>query len=285
LNFCDKLENDVWVELKILRLKINELFAEKCLIPSSVVVKYEDPVSINCSTLDPQHKGMGWEAPHGGTTVLQVPALTWALANVTDWNPTPECFINPSPEFGKQCSKVPDIIVYKTIDISSSGSSDGVVREGETYSLTCEIKRVAPLQRLTMRWYKDDTLFHTDTFDSSSRKPVDQSSVINFTSTRQDSGVTFRCEAHLDLSPDGPQLYLTSQEYNVTVYCKYIMLTINTEQTRTQTMNYERAAASETDHNEHLTDKQNHSAAVSDLQFVMSVMDWDCLSQLTIFFY
>ncbi|XP_029997196.1 hemicentin-1 [Sphaeramia orbicularis] len=191
------------------------------LIPSSVVVKYEDPVSINCSTLDPQHKGMGWEAPHGGTTVLQVPALTWALANVTDWNPTPECFINPSPEFGKQCSKVPDIIVYtfpETIDISSSGSSDGVVREGETYSLTCEIKRVAPLQRLTMRWYKDDTLFHTDTFDSSSRKPVDQSSVINFTSTRQDSGVTFRCEAHLDLSPDGPQLYLTSQEYNVTVY-------------------------------------------------------------------
>ena len=50
-------------------------------------------------------------------------------------------------------------------------------------------------------------------------------------------------------------------------------------------MNYERAAASETDHSEHLTDKQYHSASVSASQFVMSVMDCDCLCQLTIYLF
>lgn len=203
------------------------------LIPSSVVVRYEDPVSINCSSWDPQHTGMGWEATHGGTGALQVSSLNWALANVTDWNPTPRCFINPSPEFGEQCDKIPDIIVYTfpdTISISSSDGSVGVVREGRTHNLICDIKHVAPLQRLTMRWYKDGTLFHTDTFNSSSRNPVDQSSVIYLTPTREDSGVTFRCEAHLDLSPDGPQLNLSSQEYSITVYygpeipCSFVAL-------------------------------------------------------------
>ena len=65
------------------------------------------------------------------------------------------------------------------------------------------------------------------------------------------------------------RLYCTKGEldfpwsgYVQSVQLVFTRLTINTEQTITQTMNYERAAASETDHSEHVTHKQYHRASV-----------------------
>lgn len=97
--------------------------------------------------------------------------------------------------------------------------------ELEKYNFTCDIQNIAPVQNLTVRWYKGDTIVHTDTFDNPSNEPVNQSSVLSFTPTRQDNRVTFRCEAHLDLGTEGPQLNASSQEYTITVNCKYIMCT------------------------------------------------------------
>lgn len=72
-------------------------------------------------------------------------------------------------------------------------------------------------------------MVYADTFDNPRKEPVNQSSVFSFTPSRQDNRVTFRCEAHLDLWPIGPQLYTSSQEHNITVYCKYIMCTHQSE--------------------------------------------------------
>lgn len=94
--------------------------------------------------------------------------------------------------------------------------------EMKEYNFTCDVHNIAPVQNLTVRWYKGDTFVFMDTFDNPSKEPVNQSSVFSFTPTRQENGVTFRCEAHLNLGPEGPQLHAFSEEYNITVHCKYI---------------------------------------------------------------
>lgn len=117
----------------------------------------------------------------------------------------------------------------ETISISSSSGTSGVIDEGEKYDFTCDINNVAPIQNLTIWWYKGDAVVFIDTFDNPRVKPVDQSAVYSFTPTRQDDGVTFRCEAHLDLSPEGPHLNVSSRELNITVHCKYILCTHQSE--------------------------------------------------------
>ncbi|XP_070779073.1 roundabout homolog 1-like [Enoplosus armatus] len=192
------------------------------LSPPSVVVKYGDPVSINCSTSETLLEGMGWEATNGGTGLKKVNHLSWTVASLTDWTFSPLCFFNPSRDspFG-QCSMSPQVVLYtfpETISIRFSGGSGGVVTEMEKFNLSCDINNIAPIQNLTVRWYKGDTIVYTDTFDNPSKEPVNHSSVFSYTPTRQDNRGTFRCEAHLDLGPEEPQLNVSSQEYIITVY-------------------------------------------------------------------
>lgn len=94
--------------------------------------------------------------------------------------------------------------------------------ENEECNITCDIHNVAPVQNLTVRFYMGDAVVKDETFGNPTKEPVSVSSVFSFIPTRHKNGVTFRCEAHLNLGPEGPQLKAVSQEYNVTVYCKYI---------------------------------------------------------------
>lgn len=64
---------------------------------------------------------------------------------------------------------------------------------------------------------------YMETFNDPNRIPVNVSSSFNYTATRQDKEVTFRCEAVMDLRPKGPQLHISSQDYVITVNCKYII--------------------------------------------------------------
>uniref|UniRef100_G3PKP9 Ig-like domain-containing protein n=3 Tax=Gasterosteus aculeatus TaxID=69293 RepID=G3PKP9_GASAC len=193
------------------------------LSPPSVVVRYGDPVSINCSTSDGHSAEMGWEATVGSTIIQNVPHVAWTVERLiqTDYDVTSICFYNPpSGASSDQCSKTSTVVVYtfpETIGISGPG---GVMVEGETCQFTCDVPNIAPVQNLTVKWYKGDAMIHEDTFKNvgAGKKPVNQSSVLNFTATRQDNGLTVRCEAHLDLRPNGPQLNASSQELKVTVH-------------------------------------------------------------------
>ncbi|KAK9534774.1 hypothetical protein VZT92_007197 [Zoarces viviparus] len=191
------------------------------LSPPSVVVRYGDSVSVNCSTSESLFKGMGWEASVGGTGVEQVSHLAWTVASLTDWTASPSCFINPSRDSHfPQCTQDPTVVLYtfpENISIHSSGGAGGVMNEGETYNFTCAIHDIAPVQNLSVLWYKGDAMVFEDTFDNPSKKSVNHSSTWSVTPTRQDNGVTFRCEAHLDLMPEGPQLNASSQDFQITV--------------------------------------------------------------------
>ncbi|KAF0032855.1 hypothetical protein F2P81_015145 [Scophthalmus maximus] len=189
------------------------------LSPPSVVVRYGDPVSVNCSTSEIQHGGMGWEATQGGRSLeYNVQHLTWTVENLTDWPISPSCFLNMPNE---QCSRKPKVVLYtfpENISIGSSSGPDGVMREGHEYNITCLVHNVAPVQHLTVTWYKGDSPISRDTFDNGSKKPTDQPSVYSLTPTRRDNGATFRCEAQMDLGPEGPRLNVSSAEHSVTVH-------------------------------------------------------------------
>ncbi|TKS92109.1 Hemicentin-2 [Collichthys lucidus] len=190
------------------------------LNPPIVVLRYGQSVSINCSTSESESDGMGWEATQGGKSLQPVKHLTWTVEALTDWNISPVCYLNlpPDSQFGEQCSANPKVVLYTFPEtISISPDSDGALKEAEEYNFTCNINNIAPVKNLIVTWYKGDTIIYTDTFKNPSKKPVNQTSVLGFTPHRQDEGVTFRCEAHLDLQPEGPQLHVSSQEYTITV--------------------------------------------------------------------
>uniref|UniRef100_A0A8C3AI26 Ig-like domain-containing protein n=1 Tax=Cyclopterus lumpus TaxID=8103 RepID=A0A8C3AI26_CYCLU len=175
--------------------------------------------SVNCSASDSQFEGIGWEASQGGTGLENVNHLAWTVANLTDWTISPSCYINLPPQ--TQCTQNLTVILYtfpETISISSSSGSGGVMNEGEKYRFSCDIHNVAPVQYLTVTWYKGDAMVHRESIDNPSKKPVHHSSVLSVTPTRKDNGVPFRCEALLDLLPEGPQLIASSQEFNITVH-------------------------------------------------------------------
>ncbi|XP_045888380.1 hemicentin-2-like isoform X2 [Micropterus dolomieu] len=176
---------------------------------------------MHASVPESMFDGMGWEAPGGTGIVKNVRSLNWTPKTLTEWDIKPQCYFNPLNDSLKQCFKDLIIVIYtfpETIRISSSSGSDGVMKEKEDYNITCDIHNIAPVQNLTVKWYKGDVIVRTDTFDNPSKKPVNQSSVLNFTPTRQDDRVTFRCEAHLNLGPEEPQYNVSSQEYNITVH-------------------------------------------------------------------
>uniref|UniRef100_A0A8C6U6P5 Ig-like domain-containing protein n=1 Tax=Neogobius melanostomus TaxID=47308 RepID=A0A8C6U6P5_9GOBI len=172
--------------------------------PPKVVVKHGDSVSINC-TAHAEHNGMGWEVSQNGTGILEVNHLIWTGANLTDPSMKIMCFIDVSH---KQCSQAAVIVLY-----SNSG---GVMQEGEDYYLICEVHNIAPVENLTVMWYKDNIRFHPDKFNKSI-DTLPNASKIYFSPTREHNGVQFRCEAHLDLTPEGPYINVSSQPFQIDV--------------------------------------------------------------------
>ena len=83
------------------------------LSPSSVVVRYGDSVSINCSASESPFEGIGWEATVGGKNPENVTHVAWTVEKLTDWTIAPICFINPSKDSTfEQCEQSPKVVVY-----------------------------------------------------------------------------------------------------------------------------------------------------------------------------
>lgn len=96
--------------------------------------------------------------------------------------------------------------------------------EGMENDLACNIFHIAPVKNLTVRWYKGDTIINQTNINLATTKPQNLSPVHRFTPTRSDSNTTLRCEAHLDLGPEGPLLSVSSQEFYIKeVKCEYFI--------------------------------------------------------------
>ncbi|XP_048847017.1 vascular cell adhesion protein 1-like [Brienomyrus brachyistius] len=195
------------------------------LHPPRVVVRHGDPVSVNCTT-STDHSGMGWVAPVDDVPNTRgVKFLTWRVESLTIWDVKPLCYANQGP--GKpQCRERLSVTVYNPPDSVSVSSMVRMV-EGSRYPLKCEIQNIAPVQNLTVKWYKGDTLVHEDRDyvieDGKSdreKAPVNVSSTLLIIPSRADDGAEYSCEAELDLGAEGPQppLAVKSTPLNITVH-------------------------------------------------------------------
>lgn len=133
-----------------------------------------------------------------------------------DWNVTAECTVMLNETH--MCSKNLEITVYRNPELFLYPTKPYYnCVEGMLCELQCDIVDVAPVQNLTVRWYKDKKIIRTDTFPNTVKLPVHESSSLILNASRGDHGAQFRCEAQLDFGPHGAQTPVTSQTHNVSV--------------------------------------------------------------------
>ncbi|XP_052408356.1 intercellular adhesion molecule 1 isoform X47 [Carassius gibelio] len=192
------------------------------LNPQRVVVRYGGSVEVNCNT-SVLHKGMGWEANEGIVPkIINQNLITWRVSELIDWDIKPFCYINTNDS--KQCLIELPVTVYKTPDSVSISTVNhrGPMKGGQQYELQCDVHDVAPVQYLTVKWYKGQTLLHQTTFSDTDKTPVNKTVTLLIRPDRDDDGAQYWCEAELDLGAEGPQppLKNSSKPLNVEVYYK-----------------------------------------------------------------
>ncbi|KAI5091537.1 intercellular adhesion molecule 5 precursor [Silurus meridionalis] len=177
------------------------------LDPPSIVVRFGDPASVNCNT-NVTHFGMGWESSLDGVDMMAgVQSIDWTVKNISHWDLKPLCFILENGNVDDQCNTVLNITIYKPPDrVSISfGEHTGPMIEGNQYELQCEVQNVAPVRLLNVNWYKGQQLVKTDSFTNETKTPVSKTMTLQVSPQRGDDGVQYRCEAELELGPEGPQ--------------------------------------------------------------------------------
>uniref|UniRef100_A0A668U5M9 Ig-like domain-containing protein n=1 Tax=Oreochromis aureus TaxID=47969 RepID=A0A668U5M9_OREAU len=195
------------------------------LAPSEMVVRFEDPVSIKCSTSATDVAEMAWMTPAGDKEFKPGSDVTWMVKNLKWWTPSPFCSITLNDDF--RCSVSPVIIVYKTPEtVSISELNHGLMLKHKEdkkhnmtqYKLQCDIINVAPVQYLTITWYKNNKIIKTQSFNDTTKTPVNESSILRVDISREENVVVFRCEARLDFGPHGPKLPAISQTRRVSAH-------------------------------------------------------------------
>uniref|UniRef100_A0A8C2DWR7 Ig-like domain-containing protein n=1 Tax=Cyprinus carpio TaxID=7962 RepID=A0A8C2DWR7_CYPCA len=187
-----------------------------------VVVRYNGSVAVNCNT-SITHKGMGWEASEGGVPMTRDKMITWRVSHLTEWDIEPFCYINHE----EQCQVQLLVTIYKTPDSVSISIVDhsGPMIEGQQYELQCDVHDVAPVQYLTVKWYKGQTLINQNTFTEDSKTPGNKTATLQIRPDRADDGAQYSCAAELELGAEGPQPppNKTSESLSFTVYSKPII--------------------------------------------------------------
>ncbi|XP_028842518.1 hemicentin-1-like isoform X2 [Denticeps clupeoides] len=163
------------------------------LEPSELVVEYGKAVSVTCWARG-AHAEISWRV-----SGRRIPHGTWGSDALRDWDVRPECvgdFEGLDP-----CTKYLDITVYKKPDAVTIGlvSHSGPVVAGKKYQLQCTVENVAPVQNLTVKWYREEDgatrAMKNETFSDSSRMPTSVSSILELIPSRNDNGCTYWCVA------------------------------------------------------------------------------------------
>lgn len=74
-----------------------------------MVVRFGDPLSINCSTSAANVKEIDFIVSFGKKQAGQPLSVSWAVEEVKEWALHAECFVTLGQN---QCSKMPNVIVY-----------------------------------------------------------------------------------------------------------------------------------------------------------------------------
>ncbi|KAK5865535.1 hypothetical protein PBY51_019800 [Eleginops maclovinus] len=125
---------------------------------------------------------------------------------MTEWNIRLSCYYT-NDTTDEQCFSILPITVYKPPDNVSISfvNHAGPMSEGQQYTLQCDVQDVAPAQNLIVTFYRGQTVLGELKSNKDQKKPVSEVFTLNITSTKEEDGLQFWCEAKLELGAEGPQ--------------------------------------------------------------------------------
>lgn len=197
---------------------------------------------------------MGWESSQGGIALTAgVSSLALNIKSVTHWGLSPMCFINSLN--GAQCTQTLDVTVYskfwscffllshlllmmmtlvkhcgiscslpaptETPDKVSMSGPAGPLVQDQKYEMRCDVFNVAPVNKLSVHWYKGNTNVGTETFGNPTVYPVNTSSVFTLLADRDDHGSLIWCEAAITLQTGTDRPANRSEAYRMDVLCMF----------------------------------------------------------------
>ncbi|XP_048104800.1 carcinoembryonic antigen-related cell adhesion molecule 5-like isoform X2 [Alosa alosa] len=175
--------------------------------PPALVVKFGSPATATCRT-EYNADLIGWEATMGGTNKENAQQLVWNVSSITDWSLKGgiTCFVSTD----EQCTTHLPVTIYKipeNVDLVIHNA--GPLVEEHTYWLECEVQSVAPVNNLTVIWFRGDSKLEQSDFTQFNivgdrDQNVTVRANLSITASREDNRASYSCAAQLDLNTPEP---------------------------------------------------------------------------------